>query len=125
MGQHPITQRARSPSINLLAKRVRHHHRDTYEPDNPREPTQRQPCAREHRVEPIFTQRPEQNDCRKNRYGSAADMPRTREWIALVNVPPYGVCLVAEHKSLRWTNLTEVLDWIDAHERPRRTILFT
>ena len=51
-------------------------------------------------------------------------MPRTREWITLVNVPAHGVSLIAKHKCLRWTNLTEVLDRIDSDERACRTILF-
>src|SRR5215213_8619779 len=52
-------------------------------------------------------------------------MPRARQRIALVNVAAYRVSLIAKHKLLRWTNLTEVLDRIDAHERTSRTILFT
>src|SRR6185437_7967205 len=111
-------------AINLLAKRVRHHHRDPGETDDSRHPTKRQPCAREHRVKSIFSKRPKKNDGREDRYDSAADVPRAREWIILVNVSPDRVRLIAKDKSLRGANLTEVLDRIDTDERAGRTILF-
>src|ERR1041385_4404784 len=81
VGQHPVTQRAGAPPVNLFPKRIRHHHRDTDKAHNPRQPTQRQPCAREHRVEAILTEHPEKNDGREYRDGSAADVPRARSWI--------------------------------------------
>ena len=39
-----------------------------------------------------------------------------------MNVAANGVSLISKHKLLRRTDLAEVLDRIDAHERPGRTI---
>ena len=111
--------------VNLLPKRVRHHNRDTDEPDDSREPAQRQPRAREHSIKSIFTERPYQDHSSQDRYSSAANVPCARERIALVNVPPNRVSLIAKHKPLRRPNLAEVFDRIDTHERTCRTILFT
>src|SRR5215217_2333071 len=125
MGQHPVTQRTHTPAINLLAKRVRHHDRHADKSEDSGEPAQSQPRACKHRVKSIFAKCPEEHDGHENRYESAADVPCAREWIALVNVSAHRVSLIAKHKSLRWTNLAEVLDRIDTHERAGRTILFT
>src|SRR5215212_2342231 len=115
MGQHPVTQCAGAPPVNLLPKWIRHHNRDTHKPDDSRQPTQRQPCACEHAVESIFAEGPEQNDGRENRQPSPTDVPCARKRIALVNVPSDRVSLIAKDESMCRTNLTEVLNRINAH----------
>src|SRR6185503_8832160 len=125
MGQQPVTQRTRTSTVNLFAKRVRHHNGHAYESNEPCEPTQRQPRAGEHPVESVSHEPPRDRERCENRDCGSTDMPCARQWIALVNVAADGVCLIAKDKLLSRPNLTEVFDGIDAHQRSGRTILFT
>src|SRR6185369_15533030 len=68
---------------------------------------------------------PSEHERGKNRHRCAADMPRTSERIALVNVPTDSVTLIAKYKTLRRSDLIEVLNRIDTYERAGGTILFT
>ena len=71
----------------------------------------------------MFCKPPTHRNCRNDRENRSPNMPGTRERIVLVNVPADSVRLIAKDKPLRWSNLAEVFDWIDANERACRTIL--
>ncbi len=123
MGQHPVAQRARTPAIDLFAKGIRHYSGDAHEPDEPGEPTHRQPTAGQHAVKSILPNRPDSYESSQDGQSDSAGVPRTREWIAFVNVPADGVSLIPKDKTQLWSNLVEVFDRVNAHQCARRTIL--
>src|SRR5205085_1607579 len=78
----------------------------------------------EHVVEAVLRNCPTNHNSQEDRCRGAAEMPRFGQRIALVNVSTDSVCLIAKHKSVRRSDLAEVFDGIDAHERSGRTVLF-
>src|SRR5205085_12127823 len=108
MGQHPVAQRAGTPSIDLFAKWITHHRRNADKSNETREPAHRQPTAGEHAVEAVLRNCPTNHNSQEDRCRGAAEMPRFCQRIALVNVPAYSVCLITKHKCLRRSNLAEV-----------------
>ena len=122
MGQHPVTQRARAPSIDLLSQRIRHHDRHANEPDEPvsqrivnQLPASTASYPYLEIAHPIATA---ERIVTRRQCATHAPADRSCECCG-------GVSLISKHKLLRRTDLAEVLDRIDAHERPGRAILFT
>src|SRR5215207_11614963 len=100
MGQHPVSQRACTPAINLLAHRIRHYNGNAGEPDDAGEPTHRQPRASEHAVKPVSREPPDNRQCAEDSCEHSADVPGASQRIALVNVSAHCVSLISKDKTL-------------------------
>src|SRR5215211_1190463 len=124
VGQHPVTQCAGSPAIDLLAQWISHHDGDAEQPNQSGEPTHCHPTAGEHGVVTVFCDGPADRDREQDGDCCAGYVPGPGKRIALVNVPAHCMSLIAKDKTLRWSHLVEVLDRIYAHECSRRTIFF-
>ena len=110
--------------MKSFARRIGHYARDADKTDQPGQPTHGQPRAAQRLIETVMPRRPNH----KSRYDDsgryAADMPRARQRIALMNVSADGVALIEEDNAQGLFDLTKVLLRIDPHERSGRAILF-
>ena len=94
--QHPVAKRAGAPAVNLFAQRIGHDGSDPEEPDETSDPSHRQPRSGQHSVESARRQTPDYcRNCKHNQ-DRADNMKSLRQRIALVNVAPESLRLVAE-----------------------------
>src|SRR2546426_1013247 len=124
MGQKPVTKRSGAPAIDLFANRIGHYGDDTQQTYQAGGPAHGNPGAAQAFRKTMTGQAPGSRDGENQRQQNAAHVPEPGKRIALMNVSPNRMSLILKHNSHGVPGFAEVLDWIDAHQRPSWTVFF-
>src|SRR3954469_7449759 len=125
MREHPVAQSSRASSVNLLARRIRHHNRDAAQAHESGYPAHGQPSPCQMPIERVAPCSPESRKGYCQGRKDAEDVPEQSGHVTFVYVAPDGVRLVLEDDADGVLRLAEILARVDTHERARRTVLLT